>query len=247
MIRKLFYLLPAAALLLFAVGCEISDDADGETTTSTGCSGDSECTGRGTCGCTEAVTAATCNGGTCAYTCDDTLCPSTTEYLDYRFVRIDDLSPMSETPDGGADIDSIILFKSDGSPYYATEVKGFNHGGGAGTELNPEDSLNAPDAFEDYPSVDNCRVDGGFVSLGGLGGYLIVQIDPATEIENGDILTVLEVGGCDFDGGTAIIEEVEVAVSVGSDPNDPHWFTLGTGEGPEIDFPVSNLPDIAVE
>ncbi len=162
-------------------------------------------------------------------------------YQEYTYVRIDDLSAEADTPDGGADIDAIVLSKG-GTEFYADSVEAYEHGGGLGSELDPAEALNGPDAFEDWPDTDTCRVDGGFVSLGGLGGHLIVHMSAV--IEAGDALTVLEVGGCDFDGGTAIIEPVDVYVSVAAEFDQAHWVSLGEGSGPEVFFTIPALTDV---
>ena len=58
----------------------------------------------------------------------------------------------------------------------------------------------------------------GFVSLGGKGGYIVVEM--SEQIEAGDIIDVLEVGGCTLqntaDGGNVVAqaEKVKVQVSV---------------------------------
>lgn len=165
--------------------------------------------------------------------------------LAYRFVRIDDQSTPGEGAlDSGADIDSVILTKAGGAQSFADEVLAYEHGGGAGftDEADPTEALNAPDAFYDWDAGDTsvCDVEGGFVSLGGMGGVLVVRM-PA-EIAAGDNLTVLEVGGCDFGGANpAIPEEVEISVSVGSEVAGT-WQLVGSGDGPEISLTVPTLP-----
>jgi len=233
---KLRYLLPFAVLALFFVACEIEDDADGDVTSTPDTQVQT---------CDPACAAGeTCVNGTCQ--------AGTPDNLDYRFVRIDDVSGNYDTPDGGADIDAIILFKSDGRTLTAAEVEGFEHGGGLGTEVNPEDALGNPDAFEDYMAngdASTCRVDGGFVSLGGDGGYLITSFAAGEAMEAGDELVILEVGGCDYGGGEAIVDDVDVYVSVARDINEPYWQILGSSvEGPEIAFTLTagNLPPVAV-
>ena len=228
---KLRFLLPLAALALLFVACEIDDDADADEGVVT----------PPTCEpvCEEGFK---CVSGTCVEDTPDI------NYLDYRFVRIDDLSPVSETPDGGADIDAVVLDKTDGSQYFADDVIYYEHGGGTSEQLDSTEALGAPDAFEDYPNVDACHVDGGFVSLGGIGGHIVLRMEGI--MEQGDGLTVLEVGGCEFwddPDSSAIIEEIEVAVSVAQDPDNPHWQSLGRGEGPDVFFTIPDLPQIEAE
>ena len=165
---------------------------------------------------------------------------------DYRYVRIDDLSAKSNTVDGGADIDAVILNKHDGRIAFGVDVKGFAHGGGKGDDLDPMKALGAPDAFYKY-FIDDlavCDVDNNeFVSLGGNGGFLVLEMGDV--IESGDVLTVLEVGGCEYDsaGHEAIVEPVMVSISVSSDLYQPYWVQLGSKEGPEISFSIPALSD----
>jgi hypothetical protein len=208
--------------LLFA-GCEIEEDADADTTTTT-------------------------DTGTPPGDTTDTGTPP--NLLEYRYVRIDDVSGNATTIDGGADIDAIILFKAAGGASYADTVEGFEHGGGFGTEVDPSDALFGPDAFENYSGVgagtDRCHVDEGYVSLGGDGGMLIVHMQE--EMEAGDTLSVLEVGDCEFwddDSKDAIPDDVKISVSVGK-AVDGQWTILGTGSGPEIwfDLTAADLPPV---
>lgn len=213
MLRKLRFittLFAAMAALGFVLtGCELEEDADADTTTTPDVEEDTDPGDTGT----------------------DVTDPG----LDYRFVRVDDVSGNSEDIDGGADLDSIILDKADGSTVYADTVESFLHGAGFGDMLDPTEALGAPDSFFNYPASLECDVDVGFVSLGGTGGQLIVQMGGA--IEAGDTLTVLEVGNCDNDVGIA--DDVEVFVSVAAD-DSRDWVALGGGGGsPDITFVLS--------
>ena len=166
------------------------------------------------------------------------------EIPDYRYVRIDDLSTKSDTIDGGADIDAVILSKTSGEIAFAVGVEGFQHGGGRGDDLDPTKALGAPDSFYRYYANDMsvCDVDGnGFVSLGG--GSLVLEMGDV--IASGDTLSVLEVGGCEYDdaGHEAIVEPVRVSISVASDLYQPYWYELGSKEGPEISFTIPDLVD----
>jgi len=159
----------------------------------------------------------------------------------FRFVRIDDLSRPTGTPDGGADIDAVMVQKPSGTVAFAQTVENFRHGGGGPSpEGDPTRALGAPDSFYAYPDTTVCEVSSrGFVSLGGTGGLLVVGM--ALSIETGDTVSVLEVGGCDFGAGTAISEPVDVSISTG--PRiDGSWIFLGTGQGPEALVEVPQLP-----
>jgi len=268
---KFRYLLPLAFVALFFTACEVDescetnadcDTAAGETCVITNGETTGTCQGGTVVECDTTACPDGCNAdGTCKAACDTTACPNgcnadgscitNTETLDYRFVRIDDVSGNFDTPDGGADIDAIVLWKADGSSAYATTVEGFEHGGGLGTEVNPQDALNAPDAFPDYMSnndASTCRVDGGFVSLGGTGGYLVVGM--GDKMEAGDDLVVLEVGNCDYGSGMALEDPIDVFVSVSNDVDTGVWQVVAESEvGPEIavTLTATDLPDVPVE
>lgn len=161
---------------------------------------------------------------------------------DYRFVRVDDLSPTGEALDSGADIDAVIVDKASGRQAYAQAVVGYIHGGGTITAdwIDPTDVTGAPDAFYAYPDLSVCDVsNGGFLSLGGLGGLLIVEM--GEPIETNDIVTVLELGHCDFVEGVPEHEPIDISVSTSRDI-DGNWWYLGTGSGPEVIVPVPALP-----
>jgi len=226
--KKLLYLAAVlAALSMLFAGCEIEGDGDADAVTS---------------------------NDTGTSTNEDTGTPdSTTTYKEYRYVRIDDISGNADDIDGGADIDAIILFKAGGSAVYADNVEAFEHGGGFGTEVDSTEALGQPDAFENYSGVgvgiDRCHVDTGYVSLGGTDGLLIVHM--ADQIEVGDSLSVLEVGGCEFwddEDHEAIEDDVRVSVSVGKSLTD-QWQVLGEGAGPEINFDLTatDLPNVELD
>lgn len=172
---------------------------------------------------------------------------------EFKYVRIDDLSQKDTSgkklEDPGADIDAIVLTKkSGGSPVYATTVKGYHRADGVSASAdksvaaNPQMALGQPDSFIGYPSnTTDCyyyakdkqagdkTVDRPFVSLGGLGGYLIVEM--GNKIEAGDNLAVLELGACklqntkDGKDHKGIPEGVRVQVSVSGE--DGSWKAVG--------------------
>ena len=162
----------------------------------------------------------------------------------YRFVRIDDLSTRSLSSDG-ADIDAIILTKANGEVFYASAVEGLIYSDPQTDGYNPEEALGAPDAFynaamNDFSVCDIGETDARpFVSLGGEGGVLVVRMD--ANIEEGDTLTVLEVGGCDYGNGEAIVEEIGVSIAVSSDIDTGLWLELGSGQGPDVTFYIPLL------
>ena len=113
-------------------------------------------------------------------------------------------------------------------------------------------SLGSPDSFFEFPeSVDNCRVsidqdpdNPPFVSLGGEGGYIVVEMEE--EIENGDTLEVLEVGGCQFNDGpvgseTGVTVKEPLLIAVSNTP-DLGWVILANeAEGPRITINILDL------
>jgi len=172
----------------------------------------------------------------------------------FRFVRIDDMSPICEkkdgkctAPDPGADIDAIVLVKSNGQSVYAESVAGYSRSDGIkskeGLEANvaadPAEALKAPDSFSKYAAgssggeciywKDAEKTIHPYVSLGGQGGYLVVEM--GGDIEKGDKLDILEVGGCELtnttEGGkqTAQGEQIKVSIAVSGDAET--WNPVG--------------------
>lgn len=175
----------------------------------------------------------------------------------FKYVRIDDLSDKCkmkgdkcEAKDPGADIDAIVLVKkSGGAAIYAESVTGYMRSDGIkakdGTDSqvasDPAQALGAPDSFSDYANShiggdciywkdkDAANLEHPYVSLGGLGGYLEVEMGGV--IEKGDTLDILEVGGCNLintsDGGkqTAVGEKIKVSISMSGDAET--WNPVG--------------------
>lgn len=205
---RFFYLLICmlAGMSLVVSGCEVDDDADADG---------------GTGGGTDTSTDGTDTDGT------DTEEPT----LDYRFVRVTDLSNDSGTSDAGADIDAIFITKSGGNDVFPLADKFiYEPSGGEVQAADPNAAIDI-DAFTAYPNVDTCELNDAsgapnYVSLGGT-GYIIAEF-AAPGVEEGDTLKVLEVGGCDFGSGTAREEEVRIEISTGSSL-DGTWQTVSTG------------------
>lgn len=154
---------------------------------------------------------------------------------EWRWIRIDDVSEAVGGGDPGADIDAIVVDPGAGETY-ATRVTGYAATPASVVSDDPDAALGAPDAFDAWPDVSTCRVDTGFVSLGGT-GFLVVEV--ANPLETGDRIAVLEVGGCDFGSGTAILDDLDVFI--GSSAEGP-WVPAGTGVGPRLDIRVPALP-----
>ncbi|MBQ9816585.1 MAG: hypothetical protein IJM59_03830 [Proteobacteria bacterium] len=191
------------------------------------------------------------------YICDASrICSPIAELEDkFRYVRIDDKSPACEkdkktglcrSDDPGADIDAVVLTKSDGKVSYAVSVVGYMRSDGmkAGERIDdfapmatdPTRALGKPDAFTAYPLADGkcnyymnaARTEHPYVSLGGLGGY--VALEMANAIEAGDKIDVLEVGACELqntkDGAYQIAksEGIQIQISVSRDSG---WKVIG--------------------
>ena len=168
-------------------------------------------------------------------------CDTTTGYCEipaqdneYRYVRIDDLSPKtSDGEDPGADIDAVVIQKaSNGSKFYATDVIAYAHGDGGSTKAedlehayNPKAALGAPDSIVDYT----------FVSLGGEGGHIVLEMGAA--IENGDKMYVTETGDCKLvkdttrsgKGGNAKAEQFKVSLAASKEAADGDWKVIIDG------------------
>jgi hypothetical protein len=216
------------------------------------CYGDSDCSSGSSCD----TASHTCKAGAST---------------DYKYIRIDDLTPASETAgksDPGVDLDAIVLVKAGGSQKYVKDVKQYKRGDNktgndakvfAGDEkkiVGAPDSLTAygtdgatckyfqdssnskgdskcdPDKYgqSGYGTKADgtaCDYSYTFVSLGGVGGYIVVEMEDKLEV--GDQLDIVEVGNCKLvntASGSEIAasrvgaENMEVRVSVSNDNAD---------------------------
>jgi len=172
----------------------------------------------------------------------------------FKYVRIDDLSPAETSAtkeDPGVDIDAVVLVKQgSGGTHYATRVAGYRRGDGDSTlkdnfAFDPQAAVGKPDSFVSYPTnTDTChyyvnpqaaKKQYTFVSLGGVGGYLILEMGAV--IETGDKLDVLEVSDCKLantissNGQTAVKEPegFRVQISV-SEKADGKWNFVNQGQ-----------------
>lgn len=80
--------------------------------------------------------------------------------------------------------------------------------------------------------------DSYYVSLGGLGGSLVVSFANLEAIEPGDMIKVYECG----DG---VEDAYQIHVGVGTSVNDPQWIVCGQ-YGSVAECTVPELPDIPV-
>jgi hypothetical protein len=230
MARKFMFLL----FCLFAVvglsmtACEVDGDGDADGTTS-GTSGTTDTSGStsGTSG-TSGDTSVTTNK--------------------YYFVRVNDQSTNTGT-NPGADLDAISITKAGtGRRAYVTRVEDYkpvNEGDISGVSIIPENIIGEPTAFgtpfdpANAGSDKSCDLgDENFVALGGVGGHIIVSFGD-DHVENGDTLTVYEIGNCDGEGKA---DPVEVQVSVSSNV-DGNWITVFTAAaGPVMSKAIDGLP-----
>lgn len=180
------------------------------------------------------------------------VCEVSTAPAKPRLVRIDDLTEVSDddsVDDPGADIDTVILTKADKTVVYVKEVKAYHRADGESAQgddysiaANPQAVVGKPSSFVGYPDDrKNCYIykQGTnpkeekvrpFVSLGGVGGY--IEVIMGDDIEAGDTIDVLELGGCTMqntiDGGKDQIankEAVKVQISVSGNEGD--WAVVG--------------------
>lgn len=203
------------------------------------------------------------------YICDTEhhVCIENENATPYYYIKIDDLSPAeytSETKeDPGIDIDAIVATKSDGTIAYAESVMAYIRGDGTSNKAArkayaPEAVLGKPDAFQNFPEdlaachyyrdpIPETAEDEHiytFLSLGGLGGSLIVKL--SEPLQAGDQLDILELSGCSLqsakqnDNATAMTEEngMQVSISKTSDP-DGEWRILGKGTATQGTFHLS--------
>jgi hypothetical protein len=193
------------------------------------------------------------------FSCVSGSCVNNSTTTNYRFVKIEDLSTACDKKncgfDPGADIDAVVLVKSGNVTKYAKRVVGYQRSDGKsvaerGYATDATKALRAPDSFINYPIADQCNyfhadVPGNdkdnreftFVSLGGKGGWLELEMDDI--IEAGDKLDILELGKCalynteshpgKLDGGKAQSEQIQVSISVAE--NNGVWVTLSDNGG----------------
>lgn len=184
------------------------------------------------------------------------VCEVSTAPAKPRLVRIDDLTEVSAEDlkkngdDPGADIDTVILTKADKTVVYVKEVKAYHRADGQSAKdendysiaVNPQAVVGKPTSFIGYPNdKTNCyyykegtnpneKAVRPFVSLGGVGGY--IEVIMGDDIEAGDTISVLELGGCTLqntkDGGKdqiAMKEAVKVQISISGNEGD--WAVVG--------------------
>ena len=149
----------------------------------------------------------------------DSFCPQPDpdcggETSDYIYVLVEDLSRDEGGEGPGADIDAISVTVR-GVELFATGVVDFSLGGGSW--LDPTEALGAPDSA--------CTAT-NFVSLGGLGGYLMVEFGAL--FSSGDSVTVYELGVTTCPNQPQWIDE-DYRVSVSVSTNFGDFIEIGVG------------------
>lgn len=176
------------------------------------------------------------------------------------FIRVDDMSSLEEScgglvdgkckkDDPGADIDTIVVKKKSGGFIYVKEVKEFGRVKNVDrlsdrpVSSDPKKLEGEPDSLITYPEKGQCYYlkkdsnkddyDFTFASLGGMGGYVVVEMKEA--FHAGDTVDVIELGDCeltnlhDSDGTVSKsnvgAETMKVQVSVSG--ADGSWQVLG--------------------
>lgn len=142
--------------------------------------------------------------------------PVEKQYLDYRFIRVDDMTPLEDVTgeDGGADIDAIALIKPDNEMIMPAEVVSYKIGKTGTNETHDPTKVLVLDAFWEYAPSDakvptKCRLntqlvtgdqkeDRTYYSLGGMGGHVAVKLPEGKKIEKGDKVLVFELGDCEM-------------------------------------------------
>ena len=160
------------------------------------------------------------------------------EPLAYRYARVDDLSDGDTRKSPGADIDAIELRGPSGPKSFATgvidsDILAGDHDDNEYT--NTSEAVGAPNP--------ECYNDQGFVALGGVGGFIVVEFGMET-IDSGDTIIVSEIGNCTTpEGQTTHADQINLSVSV-SQERTGIWHNLGTSPGGESTFPVGTLPTV---
>lgn len=156
-------------------------------------------------GCTCVAYYEDCSDGLCGDSDDCSAfnaCPDDmSSDVEYTYVLVEDLSTDMTGESPGADIDAISVTRG-GAEMFATGVVDFGLGGG--DHLDPTQATGVPDS--------DCTAT-HFVSLGGTGGYLIVEFSGL--FGSGDAVTVYELGPTTCPDQTMWVdEEYHVSVSI---------------------------------
>ncbi|MBW2258657.1 MAG: hypothetical protein JRI25_29265 [Deltaproteobacteria bacterium] len=104
---------------------------------------------------------------------------------------------------------------------------------------DPTKVLGEPDASD----VSTCTETGWSVSLGGIGGEIILRFESA--IDEGDTLRIFEVGDCvDIHSEPVRTESLEVQVGTSADPTGT-WVTIASNTTEAVSvLLVPALPEV---
>ena len=157
----------------------------------------------------------------------------------YHYVLIEDRTT-DERPDqtGGADIAGVELVKS-GSSFFASQVHWCEFGNFDNSDAEDcNQALGAPASGQGECNPSASVPD--FVSLGGVGGQLIVSFGNLEEIVEGARIFVYECGR--QQNPSAVDEPFDMRVGVATQPSDPNWLPcISNGTG-IVDCTVPALP-----
>ena len=209
--KKLHFLLILTTCLFIAVGCELETDEDA----------------------TSDIQAETNNTEDTTNTEDTSVQEEVVEFLDYRYARIDDMTPRTGSGAPGADIDAVELRGPNGPKNYATSIVDSDILLG---DQNDNDMMDAEEAL--FAPDNDCEVDEKFVALGGIGGFIVVEFGDSI-IEVGDSIVVYEVGeSCGYDN-----DPLSLSVSV-TNMRDGAWEAIGQADGGEAVFNIEHLTPV---
>ncbi len=139
----------------------------------------------------------------------------------YEHLLLFDLTSGAGGRTAGADIDSVLLNKPSGDYWAATVVDELLLGA-------DNEHLDSSHALGERDSDCETNV---FASLGGAGGYLLLSFGEGITIDNGDIITVFEVGSVMCPESGASDELWEIGAMDGTDLNDAQYIGQSWGMG----------------
>lgn len=168
--------------------------------------------------------------------------PETTEttspFLSYRYLLLEDRASNPAGDHPGANIDSVGIIKGTGTESFLAQIhsSGFGDVPPTGANANFNNALGAPEVqCQGVAPVDWDPAT--FVSLGGEGGFLIASFASLPAIEAGDRLVV-------YVCASPVSEGWDLSVGTSGDLSDPNWFRLITGAVGLSEVTVPELPAV---
>ncbi|MBN1946549.1 MAG: hypothetical protein JW797_12820 [Bradymonadales bacterium] len=164
------------------------------------------------------------------------------QYQTYHYVLIQDMEDpevSEDTRTAGVDIYGVQLVKM-GVTYNATQVHACAFGDGDNSRARDCNQVLGPP--EGVCSATTSNPD--YVSLGGLGGHIIVSFGSREEINTANEVRVYECGAAQ--NPTATAEYYDYFVGVSTDPQDANWVECvhGATGGSSCTVPVLPLVPI---